>query len=241
MHERKYEVRTFMPQFGAVNERRNQLHEVIRLSGLNIPVGDVDYPVQIKVASMQPSRIQVYFVYNEDVFSKEETDADIAGTNRADNDDRSIFFAHGALTTAVRLGWIPALVQCTGWITALSPLYIRRRTEGEPMAKTKIVYTVMPGDKPTDFNVEALLQKLKSDGIPAKDLEMIKSLPADTALLDKIGILYADGVVFATPEMDPELKAFTEKLGLPSIAVDIQSDETANKLQEFYNTLLSPA
>ena len=127
-----YEVRTFMPKYGAVNERRNQLHEVIRLSGLNIPISDADHPLILKVASMQPSRIQVYFVDNDDYFLKSDDDSDDVGSNRDDNDERAIFFARGTMETVKKLRWEPDIIHCSGWVTSLVPMYLRRMYADDP-------------------------------------------------------------------------------------------------------------
>ena len=131
-----YEVRIFMPRFGTINERRNQLHEVIRLSGMNISIADTDHPLIIKVASMHPSRIQVYFVDNDDYFQRLASDSDPLGTNRADNDERAIFFTRGTMETVRKLQWDVRIVHCMGWMSALSTLYLRRLYDSEP-ARTR--------------------------------------------------------------------------------------------------------
>lgn len=143
MHKRKCEVRTFMPKFGDVNERRNQLHEVIRLSGINIPINDADHPLIIKVASLQPARIQVYFIDNDDYFQKDDDDVDYAGSNRTDNDERAIFFARGTAETLRKLKWEPGIIHCSGWISSLLPILLRGLFADDPaFAETKIVYSV---------------------------------------------------------------------------------------------------
>src|ERR1041385_6147322 len=126
IQERGKEIRTFMPKYGLVNERRNQLHEVIRLSGMNLIINDSDHPLIIKVASIQSARMQVYFIDNEDYFQRKETLTDSKGKMFEDNDERSIFFCRGVIETVKKLGWAPDIIHCHGWLTSLVPMYIKR-------------------------------------------------------------------------------------------------------------------
>src|SRR5512138_1560307 len=126
IQERGKEIRTFMPRYGCINERRNQLHEVIRLSGMNLIIDDTDHPLIIKVASIQSARMQIYFIDNDDYFQRKGTVADDDGSEYADNDERCIFFARGVLETVKKLRWTPDIIHCHGWITALAPLYIKK-------------------------------------------------------------------------------------------------------------------
>jgi len=128
VQDRNRETRTFMPKFGAVNERRNQLHEVIRLSGMNLIIDDTDHPLIIKVASIQAARMQVYFIDNEDYFHRKNTIADENGEEYEDNDERTIFFVRGVMETVKKLRWTPDIIHCQGWMTALAPLYIKKHT-----------------------------------------------------------------------------------------------------------------
>ena len=185
-----YEVRTFMPKYGAVNERRNQLHEVIRLSGLNIPISDADHPLILKVASMQPSRIQVYFVDNDDYFLKSDDDSDDVGSNRDDNDERAIFFARGTMETVKKLRWEPDIIHCSGWVTSLVPMYLRRMYADDPsFADAKIVYTVLPGEI-TGTVDPAMLEKLKTDGISDEEIQKFAQLASDTRLMHRMALSY---------------------------------------------------
>lgn len=231
------EVRTFMPRFGSVNERRNQLHEVIRLSGINISINDNDHPLIIKVASMQPSRIQVYFIDNDDYFQKAADDVDALGTNRPDNDERVIFYARGVVETAKKLKWAPNLVHYNGWFSALGPIYMRRLYRDEPAFKnSKIVFAVSPCDLSAPVS-DKLLEKMRADGILAKDIKKFKDLPFDLRLLHKIAIANSDGVIFEGGEPDSELLEYTESLGLPhtSIPADLKDIEP---VKEFYTSVL---
>ena len=143
IQEKGYEVRTFMPKYGCINERRNQLHEVIRLSGMNIIIDDSDHPLIIKVATLQPSRMQVYFIDNDDYFQRAGAKELETIASPADNDERMMFFARGVIETVKKLRWDPAIIQCTGWISALVPMYIKRMYHDDPaLAKSKTVFAL---------------------------------------------------------------------------------------------------
>ena len=136
------EIRVFTPRFGAINERRHQLHEVIRLSGLNISIDDQDHPLIIKVASVSSARMQVYFIDNDDYFKRKTTVQDDKGQFFADNDERAMFFCHGVLETVKKLGWQPDVIHCHGWLTGIMALYIKHVFNKEPHFKdTKVVYS----------------------------------------------------------------------------------------------------
>ena len=168
------EIRTFMPRFGCVNERRNQLHEVIRLSGMNLVIDDTDHPLIIKVASIQSARMQVYFIDNEDYFQRKFVLADDAGQYFSDNDERAIFFSKGVLETVKKLRWSPDIIHCHGWLTAFAPIMIKKAYADDPLfAKSKVIYSVYDDDfgTPLDTNVR---KKIIMDGIAKKDVEILK-------------------------------------------------------------------
>lgn len=238
MHAKKYEVRTFTPNFGNVNERRNQLHEVIRLSGINIPIRDADHPLIIKVASMQPSRIQVYFIDNDDYFQKLDDDVDNVGSNRPDNDERVIFFSRGTADTARKLRWEPDILHTSGWIASLVPLYAKKVfSDGVSFKGTKVVYSLLD-EKPSDTIAPELVAKLAEDGIKEDDLKDFVGAEANTNLLHKIGIANADAVIFNNRTPDPELVAFVEQRGLPTLFLNPEEDNT-EKYHEFYQSILT--
>lgn len=236
MQENGFEVRTFMPKFGSVNERRNQLHEVIRLSGININIDDNDHPLVIKVASLQPSRIQVYFIDNDDYFQKLDSDSDPSGANRPDNDERAIFFARGTMETAKKLRWDPKVIHCAGWICSLLPLYIRKLYGDDPSFKnSKIVYTIQPVSSPAPLDPK-FFTKLKAEGVAQKDLKKYASEELDFNLLHKLGVDYANAVIINDPEISPELLKYIQDSGKPLLmAQDMELD--ANKYLDFYNSL----
>ena len=236
MQERGFEVRTFMPKFGNVNERRNQLHEVIRLSGVNIIIDDNDHPLIIKVASLQPSRIQVYFIDNDDYFQKLDSDSDAVGSNRHDNDERAIFFARGTLETAKKLRWDPKAILCSGWITALIPMYLKRMYNDDPSFKgAKMVYQVMPGklELPVD---ERFLTKLKADGISSRDIKKFSALAHDTDLLPRMAIDFSHAVIFQDPDASPELVEYVKESGKPYLTAE-QAQSGPDAYADFFKSL----
>ncbi len=238
MNSKKYEVRTFMPDLGSVNERRNQLHEVIRLSGINITISDADHPLIVKVASMQPSRIQVYFIDNDDYFQKLDEDADAVGSNREDNDERIIFFSRGTIDTARKLRWEPDLLHTSGWIAAFVPLYVKRVfSDGSSFKDTKVIYSVLD-EAPIAPIAPDFLDKLKADGIQEDDLKDFRNMPSDLNTLHKMGIAYSDAVVFNNRTPDPDLLEYARNAGCPVLILNPE-EENAEKYHEFYQSLLS--
>lgn len=222
LHGKGYEVRTFMPKFGSVNERRNQLHEVIRLSGLNIEINDNDHPLILKVASMQPARIQVYFIDNDDYFTKLDSDIDAFGSDRSDNDERAIYFARGTMETVKKLRWEPDFVQVSGWISSLAPAYMRLMTTTDGLFKnSKIIYCVEPHNPDMAKINPELLRKLKEDGINPEYVDKFADEKFDVNTLHKMAIELAQGVVFLTEEPDPEILSFVEEKGIPYIFKDV--------------------
>ena len=237
-HGKKYEARTFTPNFGNVNERRNQLHEVIRLSGINIPIRDADHPLIIKVASMQPSRIQVYFIDNDDYFQKLDSDVDNVGSNRPDNDERVIFFSRGTADTARKLRWEPNILHVSGWIGALVPLYVKKVfSDGVSFKDTKIIYNLLDETPPQVIDPE-FVSKLREDGFKDEDIAAFADLPANTNLLHKIGIANSDAVIFNNRTPDEELVEYAKSLNLPILFLNPEEMET-EKYQELYESLLN--
>ncbi len=170
--ENDYEVRVLMPKFGVINERRHRLHEVVRLSGINITVNDEDYPLIIKVASIPKKRIQVYFMDNEDLFKRKNVYYDDENTFFADNHERMVFFCKGALETVKKFGWPPDIIHCNGWITAPIPMYLKTAYKNEAVfANSKCIYTINGGDNPEfDEDLEEVLN-INDEQIPAKFLK----------------------------------------------------------------------
>ena len=234
MQQRKYEVRTFMPDYGDINERRNQLHEVIRLSGMSIVIGDNDHPLVVKVASMHPSRIQVYFIDNDDYFQKLDTDTDPFGSNRADNDERMIFYARGTVDTAKKLRWEPDFIHVSGWVSALVPLYVKKLYTGS-FSNSKVVYTLQPEEDIAPID-PAIFDKLVAEGVDEADLAKFRALPVDRRMLHRMGVEFSDGVAFRCVEPDPELVAICEERGIPYITIGAD-DDAAEALHNFNQSL----
>ena len=236
MQDKGFEVRTFMPKFGAVNERRNQLHEVIRLSGININIDDNDHPLVIKVASLQPARIQVYFIDNDDYFQKLDTDVNPSGTNREDNDERAIFFSRGTMETAKKLRWEPKIIHASGWISSLIPLYVKRLYSDDLSFKnSKVVYSIQPANDMAPIDPK-FFAKLKVEGISQRDLKKYASDTLDKNLLHKIGVDFAHAIIVNDPEIDAALLEYIQASGKPVLmAQDMALD--ADKYLEFYNSL----
>lgn len=236
MQDKGFEVRTFMPKFGSVNERRNQLHEVIRLSGINININDNDHPLIIKVASLQPARIQVYFIDNDDYFQKSPTDVDIFGTNRPDNDERAIFFTRGTMETAKKLRWEPKFILCSGWITALAPIYIKKLYGDDLSFKnSKIIYSILPTNQLSPID-ENFFDKLKDEGIAQKDIKKFSELTKDIDLFHKMAIEYSDAVIVNDPEISPDMLQYIKETAKPVLMAQDMSQD-ADTYLNFFNSL----
>ncbi|MCK3682495.1 glycogen/starch synthase [Maribellus sp. YY47] len=232
VQERGREIRTFMPRYGNVNERRNQLHEVIRLSGMNLVINDTDHPLIIKVASIQAARMQVYFIDNEDYFQRKAILKDDKGNEFEDNDERAVFFARGVLETVIKLRWAPDIIHCHGWLTSLVPLYIKKYYYNDPLfSQSKVVYSVYNDDfkKTLDprFN-----EKLLLDGITKEDVEVIN----DPSFLNvsKLAIDYSDAAIQGTENINGDVKDYIKKSG--KLFLDYHPKETyIDAYNEFYD------
>jgi starch synthase len=206
IQERGKEIRTFMPRYGSVNERRNQLHEVIRLSGMNLIIDDTDHPLIIKVASIQAARMQVYFIDNEDYFHRKQLLKDPKGNEFPDNDERAIFFARGVLETVVKLRWAPDLIHCHGWLTSLVPLYIKKAYNDDPLFDhAKVVYSVYNDEfkKTLDANFR---NKLKMEPITDEDTQLVDE--PNFVNLTNMAVQYSDAVIQGSPKINPEVREF---------------------------------
>lgn len=230
------EVRTFMPRYGCINERRNQLHEVIRLSGLNIVIDDTDHPLIIKVATLQPSRMQVYFIDNDDYFLRHTSDGLETETLFDENDERSIFFVRGVLETVKKLRWIPSVIHCTGWITALSPLYLRKMYGEDPtFSDAKIVFSLFDDAFEGTFDAR-MVDKLEQDGFKAEWLKSLGEGPVDYKALNRIAMDYADAIAISSPDVDAELVEYARATGKPLLEYPGE-DNYVEAYKNFYMSL----
>ncbi|NQU53454.1 MAG: glycogen/starch synthase [Bacteroidetes bacterium] len=232
VQERGREIRTFMPRYGCVNERRNQLHEVIRLSGMNLVINDTDHPLIIKVASIQAARMQVYFIDNEDYFQRKFVLNDDAGKEFADNDERAVFFARGVLETVIKLRWAPDIIHCHGWLSSLVPLYIKKYYYNNPLFKeSKVVYSVYDDDFKTPLNPD-FSEKLLLEGITKEDVDIIKD--PNYVNVSKLGIHYSDAVIKGTENINADVESYIKSSNKEFL--DYQPKETyIDAYNEFYD------
>lgn len=236
IQERGREIRTFMPRYGNVNERRNQLHEVIRLSGMNLIIDDNDHPLIIKVASIQPARMQVYFIDNEEYFQRKATLTDKNGLEFSDNDERAIFFCRGVLETVKKLGWAPDVIHCQGWMTSLLPFFAKTVYKEDPMFENaKIVYSLYDDGFSSPLN-SRLAEKVKFDTLTDTDVEAFKD-PSYLGLV-KAGIRYSDGVIQGSSNVDAEALAFATSIGKPVLGYQ-DEDTYIDAYSEFYSEVLA--
>lgn len=216
IQERGKEIRTFIPKWGNINERRNQLHEVIRLSGMNLIIDDTDHPLIIKVASIQSARMQVYFIDNDDYFDGKLQTVDENGEEYEENDDRTIFYARGVLETVKKLRWNPDIVHCHGWLTALAPLYIKKAFNDEPSFRdSKVIFSLYEEDFKKDFR-PGYVDKLMLKGITEKDVEQLQG-PVSYSKLCKLAIDYSDGIIQQSEHIDEDILAYAKNSGKPFI------------------------
>lgn len=235
--EKGFEVRTFMPKYGLINERRNQLHEVIRLSGMNVIIDDTDHPLIIKVATLQPSRMQVYFIDNDDFFHYSPDKVLETISSPEENDERLMFFARGVIETVRKLRWNPAIVHCLGWATAIAPLYIKKLFSEDPtFAKSKIVYALREEDISSPLD-SRLAEKLLLTGVKPDDIADINGQSIDFIKLNKLAIDNSDAIVFSSANLPAELKEYALSTGKTILEYEEDQEEFNNKYAEFFNNL----
>lgn len=238
VQEAGYEVRTFMPKYGCINERRNQLHEVIRLSGVNVVIDDTDHPLIIKVATLQPARLQVYFIFNDDYFSRNICKTLETTTSPDDNDERSIFFVRGVFETVKKLRWNPDIVHCAGWISALTTIYLKKVYNEDPAFRdTKVVYSICDDDMPAALDAR-MAEKMQADGIDAESLKEIQGKAVDFKALTMLAIANSDGVMLRSENVDPEIMQFIKDSGKPFLVNNTPGEEVnAQPYVDFYKSL----
>ena len=233
MQEKNHEIRTFMPKWGNINERRGQLHEVIRLSGMNLIIADTDHPLIIKVASIQSARIQVYFIDNDDYFSKRQMTADESGEDYPDNGERAIFFARGVLETVKKLRWVPDIIHCQGWMSAVVPLYIKTAYREEPsFANTHVVTSLfaqnIKKDLGQNFKKCIEFREAKAELLnPYND-------NFDFEELGKLAIDYSDGIVQACKDVNKNLLKYATKKNIPLLGYH---EDFADAYEAFYDQI----
>ncbi len=215
IQEAGYEIRTFSPKWGNINERRNQLHEVIRLSGMNLIIDDTDHPLIIKVASLPTAKMQIYFIDNDDYFMKRGILTDKEGKEYADNGERAIFYARGVLETVKKLRWTPDIIHCHGWATALAPFYIKQAYADEPSFRdTKVVMEVSA----KEFNSDLGAENAKFVEYKDAHYDDIKDICADSyghTELEKIAVKFSDGVIIEDNNVDPAIIEYAKSRSIP--------------------------
>ncbi len=230
IQERKKEIRSFMPRFGCINERKNQLHEVIRLSGMNIIVNDVDRPLVIKVASISSARMQVYFIDNEDYFLRKQIYRDADGKFFEDNGDRAAFFARGVLETVKKLRWAPDVVHCHGWMSYLMPVYLKRAYREDPIFSDSKIVLSLYDDTPEDSLPDSFKGRVMFGDMRQEDVDLLT--PPNGVNLAKLAIRYCDGVILAGERIPKELLEASKHL--PVLPYDPESIENGSYI-DVYN------
>ena len=227
------QIRIFMPRYGNINERRHQLHEVIRLSGMNLVINDLDMPLIIKVASIPKERMQVYFIDNEDYFKRKATFADEEGNFFKDNDERAIFFAKGVIETVKKLNWSPDIIHVHGWLASFLPLYLRNYYGNEPLFEnSKIVTSVYNQGFNGTLNAE-VSNKIKFDAIDEQALTHLNNPTFENVM--KVAINNSDAVIIGSEDISKELETYIEGLDKPVLAFQ-QMEDMEREYLEFYQT-----
>ncbi len=230
------EVRILMPRFGIINERRNRLHEVVRLSGINIIIDDDDYPLIIKVASLPGARIQVYFLDNDEFFKRKTVFRDENEKFYDDNTDRMIFFCKATLETVKKFGWHPNIIHCHGWMTSLIPVYMKTQFAKDPVfSNTKMVYSIYANEFTEKLNNKFIKKALIGDDISEKDLAVFKDLTNDALTLG--GVQFADAVIQGSAEIS-NLPAIKKQIGKKPFLECQDEENISEKYAEFYKSLI---
>lgn len=234
-HEKDKEIRVFMPRYGKINERRHQLHEVIRLSGMNLIVNDTDHPLIIKVASIPSARMQVYFIDNEEYFKRKHYLTDEDGDLFEDSDERAMFFSRGVLETVKKLGWVPDVIHCHGWMSSLMPVYAKHMYKNDAhFADSKVVYSVydngFEGQLSSDFT-----KKLQFDGVPDDIIPFIDKPTFEN--LNKAAIKYSDGVLVNSDVNNAKLSKFIDEQNIPVVNNAAEDSIVADAIS-LYDTVL---
>lgn len=236
IQEKGNEIRTFMPRYGCINERRHQLHEVIRLSGMNLIINDNDHPLIIKVASIQPARMQVYFIDNEDFFQRKAVLSDDKGKMFEDNDERSVFFCRGVLETVKKLGWAPDVIHCHGWMTSLVPLYLKTAFKDDPLfSNSKVVYSLYDAGFDKELSKD-FVKKSKMDEISDEQISSYSDSTFDG--LNKAAMEWADGVIVGSSDVNGDLLKHAKGLDKPVLEF-VEMDELVDQYSEFYDQVMA--
>lgn len=231
IQERKKEIRSFMPRYGCINERKNQLHEVIRLSGMNIVVNDVDRPLVIKVASISAARMQVYFIDNEDYFHRKSIYHDADGKFFEDNSERAIFFARGVLETVKKLRWAPDIIHCQGWISHVLPLYLKKAYIDDPIfSHSKVILSLYDDTPTTDFSSD-FKERIQFGSVTEENVDIL-SEPTGINLA-KLAASYSDGIILGAENVNEELVSFCKESGLPVLPYNEAAMKDGSYIEDY--------
>ncbi len=211
MQEAGNEIRTFMPRFGCINERRNQLHEVIRLSGMNLIIDDNDHQLIIKVASIPSARIQIYFIDNDDFFARKAALTDADGTEFEDNDQRMVFFARGVLETVKKLRWTPDVVHCHGWFSAIAPIYLRKVFDDDPIFRNVKIVVSLYNDRFKQPLTPMLVKRITGEGVEDENLSMLDQASYENLI--RYVMTHVDGVIAGSADADKALLDLARESG----------------------------
>jgi len=237
MHHKGAQIRMFMPRYGVINERRHQLHEVIRLSGMNLIINDMDMPLIIKVASIPKERMQVYFIDNDEYFKRKSVYTDKDGKLFEDNDERAIFFAKGVVETVKKLKWAPDIIHVHGWMASLLPLYLKEFYKNDPLfAESKIVTSAFNYEENDIVNKENFIKKIKFDSISEDKLKPLENGNGNCLL--KIAIENSDAIIKGSEELSNDITKYIEKLKVPVLDFHPQDDFSEAYINFYLNKVL---
>lgn len=231
------EVRVIMPRFGVINERRHRLHEVVRLSGINVIIDNDDIPLLIKVASLPTARLQVYFMDNEEYFKRKAVFRDPEGKWFDDNVMRMVFFCKGALETVKKFGWPPDIIHCSGWMTSLIPMYLKTAYKKEPVfANAKCIYTLQGNSFKEKLGEEFLKKARISNQIKDKDLELYAS--GSNSALNSGACHFADAIAIGDSKADKKLiDNLKVENGAALLPYNKHHTEDVEEYMEFYEKI----
>ena len=238
IQENGMEIRVLMPKFGNINDRRHRLHEVVRLSGINVIINDEDYPLVIKVASLPGARLQVYFLDNEDFFKRKNVFEDDDNNFYEDNSDRMIFFCKGSIETVRKFGWSPDIIHCIGWMTSLIPLYLKTTYKNDPIfTNSKVVYTVSQNSFENKLNKNFADQIQISESITQKHIDFFKD--GDNTSLTIGGSEFADALI-VEESLDEKVSKYVKKTkGKPIFTLTSVDDSSLPLVNDFYQNILA--
>ena len=235
VYNKGFEVRVLMPRYGLINERRHKLHEVVRLSGMNIIVDDDDFPLIIKVASLPGSRMQVYFLDNEEFFKRKFIFDDDEGQPFDDNADRMVFFCKGVMETVKKFGWAPDIIHCHGWMTSLVPMYHSKIYKQDPIFQdAKMIYSVYDGSYAPTFSSD-FFAKARINDLTDEDLADYRN--GDDILLHEGAVKYADGIIVGSESLDPSVQNAVDSVDCPKVVHDNEVFLKDNL--DFYSSLIA--